>query len=126
MTNYFWLVWYRPRNSSGPKHWALFLTYDTDDQAIGTIYQVSVESLFGMPLRFCKEAGDCIFDRTQLLLSFFVSSRMELMKLTITCFVVLVVGMIWLGIRKRMGNWSIRDQYHPRHSTQRRTWKSSL
>lgn len=40
MTNYFWLVWYRSRTTPGPKHWSLFMTYDTDDQAIGTIYQV--------------------------------------------------------------------------------------
>ncbi|KAK7685577.1 hypothetical protein QCA50_011444 [Cerrena zonata] len=39
MTNYFWLVWYRSRTTPGPKHWSLFMTYDTDDQAIGTIYQ---------------------------------------------------------------------------------------
>ncbi|KAI0078650.1 hypothetical protein K474DRAFT_1641311 [Panus rudis PR-1116 ss-1] len=40
MTNYFWLVWYRARSSMAPKHWSLFMTYDTDEQAIGTIYQV--------------------------------------------------------------------------------------
>lgn len=39
MTNYFWLVWYRARSSAVPKHWALFMTYDTDEQACGTIYQ---------------------------------------------------------------------------------------
>ncbi|KAH8087187.1 hypothetical protein BXZ70DRAFT_544135 [Cristinia sonorae] len=39
MTNHFWLVWYRARSSVAPKHWALFMTYDTDEQAIGTAYQ---------------------------------------------------------------------------------------
>lgn len=24
----------------GPKHWSLFVTYDTDEEALGTIYQV--------------------------------------------------------------------------------------
>ncbi|KAI0782040.1 hypothetical protein C8Q75DRAFT_728144 [Abortiporus biennis] len=40
MTNYLWLVWYRARNSVGPKHWSLFMTYDADEQAVGTVYQV--------------------------------------------------------------------------------------
>ncbi|PSR70406.1 hypothetical protein PHLCEN_2v13711 [Hermanssonia centrifuga] len=40
MTNHFWLVWYRAQSPMGPKHWSLFVTYDTDEQALGTIYQV--------------------------------------------------------------------------------------
>lgn len=40
MTNYLWLVWYRAQSPMGPKHWSLFVTYDTDEEALGTIYQV--------------------------------------------------------------------------------------
>ncbi|KAI0337204.1 hypothetical protein BDW22DRAFT_1403499 [Trametopsis cervina] len=40
MTNHLWLVWYRAQTPMGPKHWSLFVTYDTDEQAPGTIYQV--------------------------------------------------------------------------------------
>ncbi|KAF7797347.1 hypothetical protein EIP86_008542 [Pleurotus ostreatoroseus] len=40
MPNHFWLVWYRAQSPLGPKHWSLFVTYETDDQALGTIYQV--------------------------------------------------------------------------------------
>ena len=34
MTNHFWLVWYRARSPMGPKHWSLFVTYDTDEEAL--------------------------------------------------------------------------------------------
>ena len=40
MTNHLWLVWYRAQSPMGPKHWSLFVTYDTDEEALGTIYQV--------------------------------------------------------------------------------------
>ncbi len=40
MANHFWLVWYRVQSPLGPKHWSLFVTYETDEQAPGTIYQV--------------------------------------------------------------------------------------
>ncbi|KAI0806221.1 hypothetical protein BC629DRAFT_1153391 [Irpex lacteus] len=40
MTNHLWLVWYRAQTPMGPKHWSLFVTYDLDEQAIGTIYHV--------------------------------------------------------------------------------------
>ncbi|KAI0688422.1 hypothetical protein BC835DRAFT_1284673 [Cytidiella melzeri] len=40
MTNHLWLVWYRAQTPLGPKHWSLFVTYDTDEQALGTIYHV--------------------------------------------------------------------------------------
>lgn len=40
MTNHLWLVWYRAQTPMGPKHWSLFVTYDTDEQALGTIYHV--------------------------------------------------------------------------------------
>ena len=41
MTNHFWLVWYRAQSPLGPKHWSLYVTYDTEEEALGTIYQVS-------------------------------------------------------------------------------------
>ena len=44
MTNHFWLVWYRAQSLPGPKHWSLFVTYETDEQALGTIYQVRPSS----------------------------------------------------------------------------------
>ncbi|EKM57649.1 uncharacterized protein PHACADRAFT_138886 [Phanerochaete carnosa HHB-10118-sp] len=40
MTNHLWLVWYRAQSPLGPKHWSLFVTYDTDEEAPGTIYQI--------------------------------------------------------------------------------------
>ncbi|GJE85296.1 hypothetical protein PsYK624_013750 [Phanerochaete sordida] len=40
MTNHLWLVWYRAQSPMGPKHWSLFVTYDTDEEALGTIYQI--------------------------------------------------------------------------------------
>lgn len=42
MTNHLWLVWYRAQTPMGPKHWSLFVTYDLDEQAIGTIYHVRI------------------------------------------------------------------------------------
>lgn len=44
MTNHLWLVWYRAQSPTGPKHWSLFVTYDTDEEAMGTIYQVRTVS----------------------------------------------------------------------------------
>ena len=40
MTTYLWLVWYRAQSPLGPKHWSLFVTYEPDEEALGTIYQV--------------------------------------------------------------------------------------
>lgn len=66
--NFFWLVWYRPRYSSGPKHWALFITFDTDDEAMGTIYQVSksADPSSTSPLR--QRKAEIIFDRALTLI----------------------------------------------------------
>ena len=43
MTNHFWLVWYRAQTPMGPKHWSLFVTYEIEEQALGTIYEACVK-----------------------------------------------------------------------------------
>jgi len=39
MANYFWLVWYNAVTRRAPKHWALMVTYEMDEDAFGTLYQ---------------------------------------------------------------------------------------
>jgi hypothetical protein len=40
MANYLWLVWYRAKTYRAPKHWALVVNYEMEEEAFGTVYQV--------------------------------------------------------------------------------------
>ncbi|KAI0786028.1 hypothetical protein C8Q75DRAFT_773805 [Abortiporus biennis] len=40
MTAYLWLVWYEATSRVSPKHWALAVTYELNERAYATFYQV--------------------------------------------------------------------------------------
>lgn len=40
MAAYLWLVWYQGSSKLTPKHWALAVTYEMNDRAYATFYQV--------------------------------------------------------------------------------------
>ena len=40
MAAYLWLVWYHASSKLSPKHWALAVTYELNDRAYATFYQV--------------------------------------------------------------------------------------
>jgi len=40
MVAYLWLVWYSAHSKLSPKHWALAVTYELNDRAYATFYQI--------------------------------------------------------------------------------------
>ncbi|EIN13588.1 hypothetical protein PUNSTDRAFT_41121 [Punctularia strigosozonata HHB-11173 SS5] len=52
-SNHLWLVWYYAPTAL-PKHWALILTYEADDESFGTSYQVEEA---GTKLVYRKDRG---------------------------------------------------------------------
>lgn len=42
MTAYLWLVWYEATSKLSPQHWALAVTYEINDQAYATFYEVRI------------------------------------------------------------------------------------
>ncbi|KAH8100544.1 hypothetical protein BXZ70DRAFT_1008042 [Cristinia sonorae] len=40
MVAYLWLVWYHATSKLSPKHWALAVTYELNDRAYATFYQI--------------------------------------------------------------------------------------
>ncbi|KAI0932473.1 hypothetical protein AcW2_001095 [Taiwanofungus camphoratus] len=44
MTAYLWLVWYEATSKLSPQHWALAVTYEINDQAYATSYEVVGDS----------------------------------------------------------------------------------
>lgn len=45
MVGYLWLVWYHATTKVTPKHWALAVTYELNERAYATIYQVCHSSV---------------------------------------------------------------------------------
>lgn len=41
MAAYLWLIWYEAVNRLAPKHWTLAVTYEANDRAYATVYEVS-------------------------------------------------------------------------------------
>lgn len=37
---YLWLVWYDAPSKASPKHWSLAVTYETNERAYATFYEV--------------------------------------------------------------------------------------
>ena len=44
MVAYLWLVWYQANSKLSPKHWALAVTYELNERAYATFYEVSTPS----------------------------------------------------------------------------------
>ena len=42
MGAYLWLIWYDASSKGGPKHWTLAVSYEANDRAYATIYEVGV------------------------------------------------------------------------------------
>ncbi|CAL1696501.1 unnamed protein product [Somion occarium] len=40
MAAYLWLVWYHASSKMAPKHWALAITYEVNERAYATVYQM--------------------------------------------------------------------------------------
>ncbi|TBU49738.1 hypothetical protein BD309DRAFT_909409 [Dichomitus squalens] len=44
MTGYLWLVWYEAPARSAIRHWTLAVTYEANDRAYATVYEVAIDS----------------------------------------------------------------------------------
>lgn len=40
MTAYLWLVWYEASSRNAPRHWTLAVSYEANDRAYATVYEV--------------------------------------------------------------------------------------